>query len=190
VAATTKLNAADVDALVHARHPEPRSVLGYHEYERAGDTPVCIVRVLEPDADQVQVHWEGDVGQGFVLDRLHPAGLFEGRVPHRRPLQPYTLRIRYRNGAEAIKHDAYYFAPQLSDLDLYLFGEGNHHSLYYKLGAHPSVVDGLAGTLLCRVGSRMPNASASSGRSTSGTAASMQCRPAPRPASGSCSYQT
>jgi 1,4-alpha-glucan branching enzyme len=147
VAATTKLNAADVDALVHARHPEPRSVLGYHEYERAGDTPVCIVRVLEPDADQVQVHWEGDVGQGFALDRLHPAGLFEGRVPHRRPLQPYTLRIRYRNGAEAIKHDAYYFAPQLSDLDLYLFGEGNHHSLYYKLGAHPSVVDGLPGTL-------------------------------------------
>ena len=50
MAATTKLNAADVDALVNARHPEPRSLLGYHEYARAGDTPVCIVRVLEPDA--------------------------------------------------------------------------------------------------------------------------------------------
>jgi 1,4-alpha-glucan branching enzyme len=146
VAATIKLNAADVDALVNARHPEPRSVLGYHEYARAGDTPVCVVRVLEPDAEQVLVQWEGDAGAPVALDLLHAAGLFEGRVAYRRPLQPYTLRVLYRNGVEAIKHDAYYFAPQLSDYDLYLFGEGNHHSLYYKLGAHPAVVDGLAGT--------------------------------------------
>ena len=29
--------------------------------------------------------------------------------------------------------------------DLHLFGEGNHYSIYYKLGAHPTVLDGLAG---------------------------------------------
>ena len=52
----------------------------------------------------------------------------------------------YRNGVETTKHDAYYFAPQLSDYDLYLFGEGNHYSLYHKLGAHPTTVDGLKGT--------------------------------------------
>ena len=51
-----------------------------------------------------------------------------------------------RNGAEVEKHDAYYFAPQLTDFDFYLFGEGNHYSIYYKLGAHPGELDGLPGT--------------------------------------------
>ena len=34
----------------------------------------------------------------------------------------------------------------LSDLDLHLFGEGNHHHIHQKLGAHPEVHDGVAGT--------------------------------------------
>jgi 1,4-alpha-glucan branching enzyme len=34
----------------------------------------------------------------------------------------------------------------LSDDDLYLFNEGSHYHLYSKLGAHPLVVDGVAGT--------------------------------------------
>ena len=139
------LSPADVDALVHARHPEPRSVLGYHEFPRRDEQPLCLVRVLEPDAVRVEVCWE-DGATGVPLARLHAAGLFEGRVPYRRPLQPYRLSIRYRNGTDLSKHDAYFFAPQLSDFDLHLFGEGNHHSIYYKLGAHPVVLDGLAGT--------------------------------------------
>ena len=139
------LSPSDVDALIHARHPEPRSVLGYHEFQRRDEQPLCLVRVLEPDAVRVEVCWE-DGATGVPLARLHAAGLFEGRVPYRRPLQPYRLSIRYRNGTVLTKHDAYYFAPQLADFDLHLFGEGNHHSIYYKLGAHPVVLDGLAGT--------------------------------------------
>jgi len=33
----------------------------------------------------------------------------------------------------------------LSDLDIYLFGEGTHRRVYEKLGAHPSEIDGIAG---------------------------------------------
>ena len=33
-----------------------------------------------------------------------------------------------------------------SDFDFYLFGEGKHHSIYEKLGAHPLEIDGVAGT--------------------------------------------
>ncbi len=35
--------------------------------------------------------------------------------------------------------------PLLGELDLYLFGEGNHRRLYDKLGAHPIAVDGVEG---------------------------------------------
>jgi 1,4-alpha-glucan branching enzyme len=146
VAAQPTLSTADVDALLNARHPEPRSLLGYHEFPREDDAPpLCIVRVLEPDAERVEVCWD-DGAAPAVLQRIHAAGLFEGRVPFRRPLHPYRLSIRYRDGTETSKRDAYYFAPQLSDFDLYLFGEGNHYSIHYKLGAHPTVLDGLTGT--------------------------------------------
>jgi len=36
-------------------------------------------------------------------------------------------------------------ARWLSDYDLYLFGEGTHHRIYEKLGAHPGEVDGERG---------------------------------------------
>ncbi|HEU4485632.1 MAG TPA: 1,4-alpha-glucan branching protein GlgB, partial [Povalibacter sp.] len=34
----------------------------------------------------------------------------------------------------------------LTDLDLHLFGEGNHHYIYNKLGAHLETIDGVDGT--------------------------------------------
>jgi hypothetical protein len=145
VAAKHKLSAADVDALINARHPEPRSLLGYHEVARTDEQPLCLVRALEPDAYEVDVCWD-DGAPPVALTRIHDAGLFEGRVPFRRPLHPYRLRVRYKDGNQLDKHDPYYFAPQLSDFDLYLFGEGNHYSIYYKLGAHPTTLDGLDGT--------------------------------------------
>ena len=141
-----KLTTADIGALIEARHPEPRSVLGYHEVRRGRSEPRSIVRVLEPDAVEVAVEWPDGGEVPTALRRIHDAGLFEGEVPRRRPLQPYRLRIRYRDGATLAKHDPYFFAPQLSEFDLHLFGEGNHHHIYYKLGAHPQEFDGVAGT--------------------------------------------
>ena len=34
----------------------------------------------------------------------------------------------------------------ITELDLHLFGEGNHHRIYEKLGAHVVTRDGVAGT--------------------------------------------
>ncbi|MDE3053062.1 MAG: 1,4-alpha-glucan branching protein GlgB [Gemmatimonadota bacterium] len=34
----------------------------------------------------------------------------------------------------------------IGDVDLFLFNEGNHHRLWEMLGAHPRVIDGVAGT--------------------------------------------
>ncbi|MET0498725.1 MAG: 1,4-alpha-glucan branching protein GlgB [Steroidobacteraceae bacterium] len=141
------LSAPEIAAIVSATHREPRSVLGYHELKAADGSTCCIVRVLEPDAVSVSVFWEDEsIEQARPLQQLDPAGLFEGEINHRRPICPYRLKIRFRDGSELVKHDPYYFAPQLTELDLHLFGEGNHHSIYHKLGAHPTVRDGLTGT--------------------------------------------
>jgi 1,4-alpha-glucan branching enzyme len=43
-------------------------------------------------------------------------------------------------------HAVRYDFSLLSDYDLHLFNEGNHNSLYEKLGAHAAIVDGQHGT--------------------------------------------
>ena len=141
-----KLTTAEIAALVEARHREPRSVLGYHEVRRGQSEPRSIVRVLEPDASEVIVEWPDGGATPTPLHRIHDVGLFEGEVPHRRPLHPYRLRVRYRDGSERSIHDPYFFVPQLTEFDLYLLGEGNHHHIYRKLGAHPMQMDGVPGT--------------------------------------------
>ncbi len=40
----------------------------------------------------------------------------------------------------------------LTDFDLYLFNEGTHVRAYQKLGAHPGVEDGVAGTYFAVLG--------------------------------------
>jgi 1,4-alpha-glucan branching enzyme len=146
-ARTGSLPPEEVAALLGARHREPRSVLGYHEKTGHGGRPECVLRVLEPGADDVAVFWEDETpAQARPLTRVHEGGLFEGTLPYRRPMPPYRLRVRHGDGGESIRHDPYYFSPQLTDYDLYLFGEGNHHHIYLKLGAHVATLDGLPGT--------------------------------------------
>ncbi len=51
---------------------EPRSLLGYHEIARSDEQALCLVRVLEPDAEQVEVCWED--GAPATPLALHPRG--------------------------------------------------------------------------------------------------------------------
>ncbi|MCQ8277898.1 1,4-alpha-glucan branching protein GlgB [Acetobacteraceae bacterium KSS8] len=128
-----------VDSFVRARHGDPFSLLGQH-----GDA----VRAFLPDALAVEVV---DATNGLsrgTLDRVHADGLWSGTVIGS---GPYRLRQTLANGAggETVIEtaDAYAFPPLFGDLDLYLLAAGRHHDLGDVLGAHPRVVDGVAGTL-------------------------------------------
>ena len=123
------------EAIVSGRHADPFNYLGLH-YE--GDAPV--VRVFLPDAATVKVI--DDEGQVSELPRIHEAGLFAGRVASGD--QHYRLQARYGD-QEVEMEDVYRFPPILSDLDLYLLGEGTHLDIYDKLGAHPMRHDGVDG---------------------------------------------
>jgi 1,4-alpha-glucan branching enzyme len=123
------------EAIVNGRHADPFNYLGPHFED---DAPV--VRVFLPDAATVKV--VDDAGQVSELPRIHEAGLFAGRVASGD--QHYRLQARYGD-REVEMEDAYRFPPILSDLDLYLLGEGTHLELYDKLGAHPMRHDGVDG---------------------------------------------
>jgi hypothetical protein len=60
------------------------------------------------------------------LERIHDAGLFEGRLSN----GSRRHRVRARYGERQVEiEDPYRFPPILSDLDLYLLGEGTHTHL-------------------------------------------------------------
>jgi 1,4-alpha-glucan branching enzyme len=122
-------------AVIEGRHSDPFRYLGPHV---EGDVPV--VRVFLPDAEGVAII--DDQGHERGLERIHDAGLFEGRWSN--GSRRYRVRARYGEREVEIE-DAYRFPPILSDFDLYLLGEGTHLSLYDKLGAHPLVLDDVAG---------------------------------------------
>jgi 1,4-alpha-glucan branching enzyme len=122
-------------AVIEGRHSDPFQYLGLHVED--GDP---VVRVFLPDAAEVAVVDER--GHENNLRRVHDAGLFVGRLA----AQSERYHVRARFGENVVElEDPYRFPPILSDVDLYLLGEGTHMHLYEKLGAHPLVFDGVAG---------------------------------------------
>ena len=121
-----------VEAIVMARHGDPFAVLGPHD---------GVVRAFVPGADTVSVI---DAATGEVageLGRIHPAGFFSGAVATH---APYRLRIG--QGAHTWEtEDPYSFPPLLGDMDVYLLAEGRHRDFGRCLGAHRTVLDGVAG---------------------------------------------
>jgi len=122
-------------AIVEGIHSDPFRYLGPHI-----DHGRPVVRAWLPDADEVSV-LERDDGE-TALDRIDAAGLFAG--PVRTPDTHYRLKVRW-NGETVQLEDPYRFPPILSDFDLYLFGEGTQLNAYEKLGAHPTVLEGVDG---------------------------------------------
>src|SRR5437588_7554035 len=122
-------------AVIEGRHSDPFRYLGPHV---EGDVPV--VRIFLPDAEGVAI--VDDQGHERGLERIHDAGLFEGRWSN--GSRRYRVRARYGEREVEIE-DPYRFPPILSDFDLYLLGEGTHTHLYEKLGAHPMVLDEVSG---------------------------------------------
>src|SRR5688572_28071971 len=48
-------------------------------------------------------------------------------------------------GQKVSKQSSEKISPLLRDLDLHLFGEGRHELIYQKLGAHPTLHEGVDG---------------------------------------------
>jgi 1,4-alpha-glucan branching enzyme len=112
-----------------------------------GDGSGLVARAFLPHAAKVQVvpTMEKDKPK-FKLDRIHPAGLFEGITHKANRVYAYDLVVTDHQGHVWQNRDAFSFLPTLGETDLYLFGQGNELRIYEKLGAQLRVVDGVSGT--------------------------------------------
>ncbi|MGH8162315.1 MAG: GlgB N-terminal domain-containing protein, partial [Gammaproteobacteria bacterium] len=123
-------------ALNDGDYRDPFAVLGPHD--ASGTTEA---RVFLPGARVVDLlDRSGGVLAG--ADERFP-GLFCAALP--RAAGAYRIRARWPGGV-SVFDDAYRFGLVLGDLDAHLIAEGTHREAWRVLGAHPRVMDGVAGT--------------------------------------------
>jgi 1,4-alpha-glucan branching enzyme len=132
-----------IRAVVEGEHGDPFAVLGPHRVQTP-DGGAMVVRAMVPGAAAVTVRVPSDGGPATPMERLHDAGLFEAVLPDRP--QPFAYRLEVtRDGGVTELDDPYRFPSLLSDFDRHLLAEGTHYRAWEKLGAHPVVLDGVAG---------------------------------------------
>ena len=142
VAEEVQIPEADKRALVRRDHLNPHGVLGCHPTRVAG-VDGSIVRVLHPEAVSVEIVLR--TGQAIPLANLGE-GFFGAFAEGLQPQDGYLVRERFHDGNEHQAEDPYRFLPTLGDIDLHLFGEGQHRRLWDVFGSHERVVDGISGT--------------------------------------------
>ena len=105
-----------------------------------------VVRVFAPQAAKVAIVPVHEKSRPSIkLKKIHPAGLFEGLTSQANEVYAYDIVITGRDGATSQGRDPYSFLPTVGETDLYLFGQGNEHRIYEKLGAQLRTLDGVPG---------------------------------------------
>ncbi len=132
-----------IDRIVWNQHHDPFEVLGSHPLEENGKSRSWVVRAYLPNADAVWVI-RPEERQEYPMQQVHHPHFFEVRI-ETVELANYQLRIK-EGEHERVIYDPYAFrSPKLTDFDLHLFAEGNHHRIYEKLGAHLTEINGVKG---------------------------------------------
>ena len=132
-----------VNQIVYNLHHDPFEVLGCHPYEQNGKVESWVVRAYLPDASAAWVVCPEERTE-YPMQPIHNPHFFVCVVQNPK-FANYQLRIK-EGDSERVIYDPYAFrSPKLTDLDIHLFAEGNHHRIYEKLGAHPTKIDGVAG---------------------------------------------
>ncbi len=155
----------DIKALQQGRHHDAFSILGCHalpvshglpensaakkalktQTSKTVRTPKAMewaVRAWLPTAESANIDGL------FELQRIEGTDLFVAFLTDKEKhqiAQHYVVNWIEPDHSEHTMISPYTFLPQLGELDLHLFAEGQHWQLYNVLGAHPKAVDGIKG---------------------------------------------
>ena len=136
----TTLKSEELHALISASHGDPFSILGPH---RVGSD--YVIRVFQPSAESVSLVYEDGNGNGGEFSKTHEAGLFELLLPGHTEPPHYLLEIKFSGEHSVRCEDPFRFGRLLSSFDSHLFSEGQHWTLYERLGAHLTEFNGVKG---------------------------------------------
>ncbi len=138
----TTIAPEQVNSIIRNQHQDPFEILGSHQIEKDGKH-VWVVRAYLPNASAAWVVLPEERKEQ-EMHSVHDPHFFECIIDTEE-LANYQLKVKEED-QERVFYDAYAFrSPKLTDFDLHLFNEGNHHRIYEKLGAHLAEVKGVKG---------------------------------------------
>jgi len=131
-----------VEKIIHNEYFDPFEILGPHQITVEGKSR-WVVRAFIPNAKNVfLIHPETKAE--YPMDRAYNDSFFEV-VLEADAIFFYRFRIEYNDGTLREIHDPYIFLPPITEYDMYLFANGEHHKIYEKLGAHLQEREGVNG---------------------------------------------
>ncbi|BAQ60084.1 1,4-alpha-glucan (glycogen) branching enzyme [Geminocystis sp. NIES-3708] len=140
---SSTITSEQVNQIVHNLHHDPFEILGCHLLSENNDQKQWVIRAYLPKANSASVVIPNS-RQEYAMRSHHHPNFFECEI-EAPELNSYQLRIKEENHEKVI-YDPYQFKEgQLTDFDIHLFGEGNHHRIYEKLGAHVIEQNGVKG---------------------------------------------
>ncbi len=124
--------------IIEARHHDPFTVLGKHPATDGREH----IKTYLPYTREVRI-----LETGAQLERIPHSDVFYWEGPAGTTPAHYRLQWIDADGKRHEDYDPYCFAPQLSEFDMHLFGEGRHWHVYRVLGANPHRVGDIQGVL-------------------------------------------
>ncbi|WP_446692471.1 GlgB N-terminal domain-containing protein, partial [Ruminiclostridium cellobioparum] len=124
-----------INSIINGDCKDPHVFLGMHVVDGKGRKKDIAVRVYHPDAALIEL-LEVSENTFHPIPPKYENGIFEITFPNRKDLFEYQLKITDRAGNSYLTHDPYSFWPVISEYDIYLYSQGNHHRIFDKLGAH------------------------------------------------------
>ncbi|NMA66655.1 MAG: 1,4-alpha-glucan branching enzyme, partial [Clostridiaceae bacterium] len=119
-----------IEELLNNCSKNPHSILGMHV-----EKDTVIVRALNPHSKNIDVR-DVHTSKTYSMKIIDERGLFECRIENRSdPFSYELIHTTFDNHTYSV-FDPYSFSPTLSEYDIYLFNQGNHHHIYEKLGCH------------------------------------------------------
>ncbi len=135
----------DIRRIVCFEEDDPFRVLGLHPL---GQHRGMVLRAFIPRATEAWVCVPHGKNGHKPMQKIYPQGLFQAVFDRSAEIFPYKIGFRDAAGFSQETEDPYAFFPNfLSDYDLHLIGEGNHHRSYEKFGAQPMSIRGVSGVL-------------------------------------------
>lgn len=124
---------------------DPHAYLGMHR-ETVTSGEYMVVRAFNSNASTIEIQ-DTEGTDWTPMEKIFDQGIFEIALPKKNDFFEYRFRITDKCGNSFISHDPYSFWPVITDFDIHLFNQGNHHRIFERLGAHIMTINGIKGTL-------------------------------------------
>lgn len=140
------MNWPKIEEIIYSECDNPHALLGPH---KVGNQ--MLIQAYFPDAKEVSVEWEA-LRDGVAnskcseeMELVDEGGYFAVLVSEV-DIKNYRYRVAYEDTTVCTAADPYAFEPLITHKDTDKFKNGIHYTIYEKLGAHPTVIDGVEGT--------------------------------------------